>query len=87
MKNYVEKVCPVILRQQGTNWQILAFRHPKAGTQLIKGTVEEDERPEAAVLRELAEESGIEQAVIVAQPDLRECSLNNPGISEDSGII
>ena len=65
MKNYVEKVCPVILRQQGTSWQILAFRHPKAGTQLIKGTVEEDERPEAAVLRELAEESGIEQAIIV----------------------
>lgn len=65
MKNYVQKVCPVILRQQNGIWQILAFRHPKAGTQLMKGTVEEDERPEDAVLRELGEESGIEQARIV----------------------
>ena len=65
MKQYVQKVCPVILRQKDETWQILAFRHPKAGTQLMKGTVEEGERPEAAVLRELGEESGIEQARIV----------------------
>lgn len=65
MKNYVQKVCPVILRQQDESWQILAFRHPKAGTQLMKGTVEEEERPEEAVLRELAEESGIDSAKIV----------------------
>lgn len=67
MKQYVQKVCPVILRQQEEGWQILAFRHPKAGTQLMKGTVEEDERPEDAVLRELGEESGIEQAKIVTK--------------------
>lgn len=65
MKKYVQKVCPVILRKHNDSWQILAFRHPKAGTQLIKGTVEEDERPEDAVLRELAEESGLDQVVIV----------------------
>lgn len=64
MKSYIQKVCPVILRQHNHSWQILAFRHPKAGTQLMKGTVEEDERPESAVLRELAEESGIDHAVI-----------------------
>ena len=65
MKNYIQKVCPVILRQQSDSRQILAFRHPKAGTQLIKGTLESGERPEVAVLRELAEESGINQATVV----------------------
>ena len=57
MKQYVHKACPVILRQQGDNWQILAFKHPKGSTQLVKGTVEDDEQPAATVLRELAEES------------------------------
>ena len=65
IKHYVHKACPVILRNREGTWQILAFRHPKAGTQLVKGTVEEDERPEETVLRELAEESGLEQTVIV----------------------
>ncbi len=65
MNPYTHKVCPVILRKQGDTWQILAFKHPKAGTQLIKGTLEAGEQPETAVLRELAEESGIEQAAVV----------------------
>ena len=65
MKQYVHKACPVILRQQGDNWQILAFKHPRGGTQLVKGTVEDDEQPAATVLRELAEESGIDQAVVI----------------------
>lgn len=65
MKQYVHKACPVILRRQNDTWQILAFKHSKAGTQLIKGTVEDDERPEETVLRELAEESGLDQTVIV----------------------
>ena len=65
MKQYVHKACPVILRQHDESWQILAFKHPKAGTQLVKGTVEEDERPEKTALRELAEESGIDQAVVI----------------------
>src|SRR5690349_10323131 len=65
MNHYIHKVCPVILRQQGDTWQILAFRHPKAGTQLIKGTLEAGEQPEEGVLRELAEESGIDQATVL----------------------
>lgn len=67
MNHYTPKVCPVILRRQGDNWQILAFRHPKAGTQLIKGTLEAGEKPEDGVLRELAEESGIVHAAVVKQ--------------------
>ena len=65
MNPYTHKVCPVILRRQGDSWQILAFRHPLAGTQLMKGTLEDGERPESAVLRELAEESGIDQAAVI----------------------
>ncbi|MDQ3247710.1 MAG: NUDIX domain-containing protein [Chloroflexota bacterium] len=65
MNLYVHKVCPVILRKQAKTWQILAFRHSSAGTQLVKGTLEAGERPEAAVLRELAEESGIDAAVVI----------------------
>jgi 8-oxo-dGTP pyrophosphatase MutT (NUDIX family) len=63
--NYTNKVCPVILRKKEGIQQILAFRHPLAGRQLMKGTLEPGERPAEAVLRELAEESGISQAVAV----------------------
>lgn len=65
MNHYIPKVCPVILRHWRGTWQILAFRHPKAGTQLIKGTLEPGEQPEVGALRELAEESGIIQAAVV----------------------
>lgn len=44
--------------------RILLFRHPLAGTQLVKGTIENGETPGEAALRELAEESGISDAVI-----------------------
>lgn len=54
------KVCPVVLRSA----EILAFRHPQAGVQLVKGTVEPGEDFRAAALRELAEESGITAATI-----------------------
>lgn len=65
MKHYTSKVCPVLLRQQSGDWQILAFLHPQAGTQLIKGTLEAGEQPAVGVLRELAEESGITHAAVV----------------------
>lgn len=56
------KVCPVVLR--GEN-EILMFRHPLAGVQLVKGTVEPGEAIELAAIRELAEESGICDARVV----------------------
>ena len=55
----VEKVCPVIIRKNNGLRQILAFRHPLAGFQIVKGTIEDGENSHAAALRELAEESGI----------------------------
>ena len=54
------KACPVVL--QGS--KLLVFRHPSAGIQLVKGTIESGEGPEAAALRELREESGIADAAI-----------------------
>ena len=40
--------------------EILMFRHPLAGIQLAKGTVEPSENPTDAARRELFEESGID---------------------------
>lgn len=53
------KVCPVVLRRQGEEAEVLAFKHPLAGRQLVKGSIEAGEFHEAAALRELAEEAGI----------------------------
>lgn len=43
----------------------LVFDHPEAGTEFVKGTVEPGESIETAVLRELAEESGLRDATLV----------------------
>lgn len=55
----IEKLCPYLLRGEGAEREILAFRHPLAGWQLVKGTREAGETVEAGALRELAEESGL----------------------------
>lgn len=59
------KACAVVL-SPGLPSRILLFRHPLAGVQLVKGTIEDGESPSDAALRELAEESGIGDAVIEA---------------------
>ncbi|WP_281825400.1 NUDIX domain-containing protein [Jannaschia rubra] len=51
----VRKVCPVVLRDGA----ILAFRHPRAGCQLVKGTPELGETAARTASRELREESGL----------------------------
>ncbi|ARN24108.1 hypothetical protein A4W93_28870 [Piscinibacter gummiphilus] len=58
------KVCPVVLRRSGETVEILAFVHPLAGCQLVKGTIEAGEETTVAALRELAEESGIVDASV-----------------------
>ena len=50
------KVCPVVFRRVDSVVEVLAFEHPVAGYQLVKGTVESGESIETAALRELAEE-------------------------------
>jgi GrpB-like predicted nucleotidyltransferase (UPF0157 family)/ADP-ribose pyrophosphatase YjhB (NUDIX family) len=53
------KACPVVLRTiQGIVYS-LAFKHPVAGYQFVKGTIESGESLPNAAVRELSEESGI----------------------------
>ncbi|RWU22943.1 DNA mismatch repair protein MutT [Pseudomonas alkylphenolica] len=58
-----DKACPVVLSRAQVPG-ILLFRHPLAGVQLVKGTIEQGESPREAALRELREESGIGPATI-----------------------
>ena len=55
----VQKLCPIVLRGPAMAREILVFRHPQAGMQLVKGTREPGESIVAGALRELAEEAGI----------------------------
>lgn len=61
------KVCPVITRVRDGVREILAFQHPVAGHQIVKGTLEPGEVPDRAALRELEEESGLCRAAIQAK--------------------
>jgi 8-oxo-dGTP pyrophosphatase MutT (NUDIX family) len=58
----VQKVCLVILRSSNLRVELLAFQHPVAGKQLIKGSVKPNEDLATAAARELREESGIKAA-------------------------
>ncbi len=57
------KACPIVFSDP-THSRILVFKHPVAGIQLVKGTIEVGEQPAAAALRELCEESGIYDATV-----------------------
>ncbi len=60
----MKKIVPVVIRSSDQGLEILAFQHPLAGIQLVKGTIERDEPYEQAAVRELFEESGL-----VAEPN------------------
>ena len=55
----VWKALAAVVRSGAGAADVLVFRHPFAGMQLPKGTVEPGETLEAATLRELPEESGL----------------------------
>jgi 8-oxo-dGTP pyrophosphatase MutT (NUDIX family) len=63
-----QKVYAYLIRRTETGPELLVFDHvdfPEAGTQVPGGTLDPGERPEAAVLRELFEESGVDGARLV----------------------
>ena len=60
----MNKACPVILRIKDNKLELLAFKHPNAGNQLVKGNIKKDEPLEQACIRELEEESGIQAQVV-----------------------
>lgn len=53
------KACPIVLRHTVGGRDVLAFRHPWAGKQFVKGTIEFRETAQHAAQRELFEESGL----------------------------
>ncbi|WEX74793.1 NUDIX domain-containing protein [Sinorhizobium numidicum] len=55
----VEKACPIVTRATEQGLEVLAFKHPSAGKQFVKGTIEKGEQPRIAAERELLEESGL----------------------------
>lgn len=55
----LEKACPLVLRYANEQTEVLAFTHPSAGKQFVKGTIEPEESPIEAANRELREESGL----------------------------
>lgn len=57
------KACPVVL-SSSLPVRLLLFRYPSADTQLMKGTIENGETTREAALRELTEESGIDDAMV-----------------------
>ena len=60
------KACPVVLHPDGTPLRFLIFKHPLAGLQIPKGTIEPNEHPDRAAVRELWEETGLTAISAVA---------------------
>jgi 8-oxo-dGTP pyrophosphatase MutT (NUDIX family) len=65
-----EKVLAYVVRPSASGGlELLVFQHPTAGLQVPAGTIDEGESPESAVVRELAEESGLSNVRIVGMLD------------------
>jgi len=60
----MNRACPVVLRHKNNQLELLAFKHPKGRNQLVKGNIEKGETLEAACVRELEEESGMQAQVV-----------------------
>lgn len=65
MTRVLEKVTAFVVREVAREQQLLLFQHPTAGIQIPAGTVEADEPPAAAALREAQEETGLVGLTIV----------------------
>ena len=87
----LEKVTAFITRGAGAVRELLVFRHPSAGVQLPTGTVEAGEDVEAALWREVREETGLSGLMLLARlgeeaavlpPDRRTLLRTVPMLSE-----
>lgn len=75
MSRIVEKVTAFVTRPSAFGHELLLFEHPHAGIQIPAGTAEEEETPEAAVLREVREETGLSTVAIQAYLGCEESRL------------
>jgi len=75
MPTIVEKVTAFITRKREDKHYLLLFEHPNAGIQIPAGTVESDETPEAAVVREVTEETGLRSLSVRRYLDYGESKL------------
>jgi 8-oxo-dGTP pyrophosphatase MutT (NUDIX family) len=75
MSKVVGKVTAFVTRRTKGGDELLLFKHPYAGIQIPAGTIEPDERPEAAVLREAREETGLWPLSISAYLGSREIAI------------
>ena len=57
---FLGKVTAFITRKTQNEVELLLLKHPHAGVQIPGGTVEPEETPEQAVLREVQEETGLQ---------------------------
>ena len=64
MPETLEKVTAFVVRSSVDGHDLLLFEHPSAGIQIPAGTVELDEAPRDAVLRETREETGLAEAAV-----------------------
>lgn len=60
-----EKAVALVLREHRDRKQILVFRHPTEGIQMVKGNLDGSETPTDTARRELREESGLDDVVSV----------------------
>ncbi len=58
------KSMALITRNLGSKLEVLMINHPADGYKLVGGTIEENESPEIACLREIREEAGLSNVVI-----------------------
>jgi 8-oxo-dGTP pyrophosphatase MutT (NUDIX family) len=81
----IRKAFAYITHRAAAGERLLIFSHPRspaAGLQVPAGTVQDGETPEAAALREAAEETGLEGLVLVGFLGERVRDLADPGRAE-----
>ena len=64
MSRIIEKVTAFVTRNSEDGHDLLLFEHPNAGIQIPAGTVEDNETPEEAAIREATEETGLKSLSI-----------------------
>ena len=82
MCRVAEKVTALVTRDSEVGSDVLLFEHPYAGIQIPAGTVEGDETPEEAVMREVAEETGLSSVAIQ-----RYLGYDEERLPEGQGVI